>query len=116
MPAGSLQQWLFTMTTTAPGGTTPYPVSGATWEYVARTSPTDTGTPLITITAAPSPAGALTVTATAAVSSVLLNMYPAATAAVTPGTYWHALYSGPGTTTAFAWFTGELIIAGNPQP
>jgi hypothetical protein len=117
MPAGSLQQWLFGMTTTAPGGTTPYPISGSTWEYVCRTSATDlTVPPLIEITTTVSAAGILQVTSTSTTSSVLLEMYPAATAAVTPGTYFHALYQNPGTNTAFAWMTGPLIVEGNPQP
>lgn len=118
MPAGSLQQWLFTMTTTAPPGNLPYPITGATgWEYIVRTTSTDT-TPggLVQITANPSTAGALVVTATASVSSVLLDMYGAATAAITPGTYFHALYMNAGNSGQFAWFTGLLILEGNPQP
>jgi hypothetical protein len=117
MPAGSLQQWTFEMTTTAPGGNTPYPISGSTWEYVARTTATDlTVPPLIEITTTVSSAGILTVTATSALSSVLLNMYPAATASLTPATYWHALYANPGSSSAFAWMTGLLIVEGSPQP
>lgn len=117
MPAGSLQEWLFTFTTAAPGGTTPWPISGATWEYVARTSATDlTIPPLIEITTTLTSAGQLTVTASSAVSSVLLAMAPAATASLTPGTYYHALWENPGTSTAFCVFDGLLLIDGAPQP
>ena len=85
MDAGAEQQWLFTFTTGAPGGTTPWPISGATWEYVARTSATDlTVPPLIKITTTPSSAGLLTVTSSDTMSSVQLDMYPAATVSLTP--------------------------------
>ena len=49
MPAGSAQSWTFTFTTSAPGGTTPYTITGANWEYVVRTSLTDAGTPAVKI-------------------------------------------------------------------
>ncbi len=117
MPAGSLQQWLFTMTTTAPGGTTPYPLTGVTgWEYVVRAAATDTGIPLFSITTTPNSAGALVVTATDALSQVLLDIYPAATATLTPGTYAHSLWMGANTNAQFAWITGLLVVEGAPQP
>lgn len=117
MDAGSEQQWLFTFTTGAPGGTTPWPISGATWEYVARTSATDlTVPPLIKITASPSSAGLLTVTASDTVSSVQLDMYPAATVSLAPGQFWHAMWINPGTTTAQTIFNGLLLVTGAPQP
>jgi hypothetical protein len=116
MPAGSLQQWLFTFTTTAPGGATPYDITGATWEYVARTSATDTGAPVFSITTTPNLSGALVVTASPTLSQVLLDIYPAATAALTPGIFFHSLWMNPGTNSAFSWVTGELIVQGNPQP
>lgn len=117
MDAGAEQQWLFTFTTGAPGGTTPWPISGATWEYVARTSATDlTIPPLIKITTTPSSAGLLTVTSSATTSSVLLAMYPAATVSLTPGVFYHALWIWPGTTTAQTIFNGLLLINGAPQP
>jgi len=116
MPAGSLQQWLFTFTTGAPGGVTPYPITGSTWEYVVRTSATDMGTPMVDLTTTAGSAGVLTVTSTTSTSSVQVNMYPAATATATPGTYYHALWENPGGTAATTWFTGELLITGNPQP
>ena len=117
MPAGSLQEWLFTFTTGAPGGLTPWSISGATWEYVARTSATDlTVPPLIKITATPGSAGLLTVTSTSAVSSVQLTMYPAATVSLTPGVFYHALWENSGTTSQLCIFDGLLLIDGAPQP
>lgn len=117
MPAGSLQQWLFTFTyINASGLQVPYPISGATWEYVARTSPTDTGPPLIDLTTTVSANGVLVVTATATVSTVLLDIYPPATVNLV-GEYWHSLWMNPGnSTSAFTWFTGPLLVQGNPQP
>jgi hypothetical protein len=117
MPAGSVQNWTFVLTTTAPGGVTPWPITGATWEYVARTAATDlTIPPLIELTTTAGSQGVLTVTNTSATSSVAMDMYPAATATVTPGTYYHALWMNPSTAEAFCWFTGNLLIEGNPQP
>ncbi|HTQ88662.1 MAG TPA: hypothetical protein VMK84_04135 [Streptosporangiaceae bacterium] len=116
MPAGSLGEWVFGFTTTAPGGTTPYTITGATWEYVARTSATDVSTPLIDITTTATIQGVLTVTATATLSQVQLTLSPVATATLTPGTYYHAFWMNPGTTGAFCWLSGQLFIDGNPQP
>jgi hypothetical protein len=117
MDAGAEQQWLFTFTTGAPGGTTPWPISGATWEYVARTSATDlTVPPLIKINTSAGSAGLLTVTSTATTSSVQLAMYPAATVSLTPGTFYQALWMWPGTTSAVTIFNGLLLINGAPQP
>ena len=116
MAAGSLQQWTFTFTQPLPASDPPYPITGATWQYVARTSATDLSTPLIGITTTPGPAGLITVTDSASVSSVLLDIYPEATASLTPGTYAHGLWMNPGTNSAVTWFTGSLIIEGNPQP
>lgn len=117
MPAGTLQQWYTGLTTTAPGGATPYSIVGATWEYVARTSQTDlTVPPLISFTTSGNSQGILIVTASASVSQVLMQMYPAATAALDPGTYYQTLWMDPGTDNAYAWWTGTLLIDGNPQP
>lgn len=117
MPAGSLQQWVFTFTTTAPGGATPYPITGATWEYVARPNPTDlTVPPMIDITTASTAEGQIIVTSTSSLSQIQLNILPAATVSLTPATYFHTLWMNPGTSSAFAWVTGELILQGNPQP
>lgn len=118
MGAGSLQQWQFTMTTTAPPGNAPFPISGATWEYIVRTTTTDT-TPggVIDITTSANSQGVLVVTSSSSQSSVLLDLYPAATATLTPATYFHALWESPGTPgQAYCWFTGSLIIEGNAQP
>jgi hypothetical protein len=118
MPQGSLQQWTFTLTTVDgfTGQSEPWSITGNTWEYVARVSGTDDGTPLIEITTSASAAGLITVTGSASLSQVLLAIYPAATQPLSPGTYYHALWANPGTATALALFTGPLIIAGTPQP
>lgn len=117
MPAGTLQQWYTTFTTGAPGGTTPYRITGSTWEYVARTSQTDVSEPpLVSVTTTLTSQGVLLVTASATVSNVLLQLYPAATAALAPGTYYHSFWQDPGTESAYCWWTGLLLIDGNPQP
>lgn len=111
VPAGALQEWVFTF---AQADGTPYPLAGTTWEYVARTQPTDTGTPLVKLTTAASAQGHLTVDETD--SQVTFTLYPAATASLTPGSYYHALWMDPGTADAYPWLTGALQVAGNPQP
>jgi hypothetical protein len=117
MPAGSAQSWTFTFTIPLPGSSPPYPITGSTWAYIARTSPTDlTSPPLIEIGGSYTPQGLITVTDTASTSAVLLAVYPAATVNLTPGTYYHTLWQNPGDQDGFAWFTGSLIIQGNPQP
>ena len=116
MPAGSLQQWNFTFTLNSSAGPVqPYPISGATWEYVVRTSATDMSTPLIDLTVSPNSDGVLVVTSTPVLSQVLIEIYPAATADL-DGEYFQALWMNPGTSQAFTWATGPLIVAGNPQP
>jgi hypothetical protein len=119
MPAGSLEQWLFTFTTinVSTGQSVPYPISGATWEYVARNSATDTSPGgLFSITTTPNSFGVLTVTSSATVSQVQLTINPAATVNLVPQTYYHTLWMNPSTVNAYTWVTGNLIIAGNPQP
>lgn len=116
MPQGSLEEYAFTFTVPGQFSTVPYPISGATWEYVARPDATDLSTPLIDLTTAPNSQGVLTVTATPVLSQVLLTLNPAATAALPPATYYHALWMNPGTSLAFTWLTGLLQIGGNPQP
>ena len=116
MPAGSAQDYCFTFEATAPFSTTPYPISGATWEYVVRATPTASGTAVISLTTSPNSQGFLTVTATASLSQVLMSLYPSATASLAPGTYYHTLWQNPGSGTAYTWFTGLLQVQGNPQP
>ena len=114
MAAGSLQQWTLTLTTLETDGiVVPYPVTGATWEYVASASVT--GPRLFTVTTTGSASGIITVTATAVLSQVLLEIYPAATVAMS-GTYVHALWMNPGTTSALAVAEGPLQVAAIPQP
>ena len=112
MGAGSAQEWLFTFTYPSTGAL--YPISGLTWEYVARATPASAGT-LISVTPTPNTQGVLTVgTAT---STVLLTLYPAATSSLGGGQYAHALWSNPGSaSTAYTWLAGALIVTGNPQP
>jgi hypothetical protein len=111
MPAGSYGAWEFAFAT----GVQPYPISGATWEYVVRVSQTDlTIPPLIEITTTVSAAGLITVTD--ATASLLLEIYAAATVNLPPGTYYQSLWMDPGDSNAFTWVTGTLVIQGNPQP
>jgi hypothetical protein len=112
MPAGSLQEWTFTLTSL----TEPYPISGATWEYVARPSATDlTVPPLIDITTTADAAGLITAVATEDLSQVFLTIYPAATA-ILSGSYAHALWMNPGTESALAVVEGPLLVVASPQP
>ena len=112
MGYGSYQQWLFTFTYPSTGAL--FPIADMTWEYVARVSPTDDSTPLISVTPSVNSQGVLTVgTAT---STVLLTLYPAATSGLAPQQYYHSLWMSPGGDTAFTWFSGALIVQGNPQP
>ena len=118
MPLGSLQQWLFTFTTVNQqnGQSAPYPITGATWEYVARATADGSGTAVIDVTTTPNSQGALTVTANGSVSTVQLNLYPAATSGLAVQTYQHALWQNPGSGSAVTWFSGPLIISGAAQP
>lgn len=115
MNAGSLLERTFTFT--LPLTAAPYPLTGITaWEYVCRVTATDTGTPLISITTTTVTPGVIAVTATSSLSQVLLTINPVATVSLTPQQYYHALWSSPGTTSAFCWVSGNLIIAGTAQP
>lgn len=109
---GSLKQYTFTFTL----ANAPYPIAGATWEYVVRAMAGDTGAPVLSITTSPTGNGQLTVTATASLSQVALTLLPAATVSLAPGTYSHGLWMNPGTSSAFTWLSGSLILAANPQP
>ena len=113
MAAGSLQQWTLTLTSVQDGIVQPYPVGGATWEYVASASVT--GPQLFTVTTAGTASGIITVTSTDVLSQVFLEIYPAATAGLS-GTYVHALWMNPGTTSALAVAEGPLQVATIPQP
>lgn len=117
MPAGSLQQWTFTLTSPQPGGPpVPYPVAGAAWEYVVRPSAADlTVPPLVDITTTASAAGLITVTATSALSQAVLAIYPAATQSLA-GIYSHALWMNPGTPAALCVAEGTLQAVASPQP
>ena len=118
MPVGSLQQWLFSFTTVnaVTGQSQPYPIAGATWEYVVRLNATDGGTAPISFGTAATTQGVLVVTADGTVSTVQLNMYPAATQSLAPETYSHALWQDPGSGSAMTWFSGPLILQATSQP
>lgn len=119
IPAGSLVQYTFTFSTVDPstGQTTPYTITGATWEYVVRTSATDT-TPggVFNLTTTPSVNGSLQITSSSTLSQALLTINPGATATLAPNTYYHALWMNPGSATAYTWVTGSFVVVGNPQP
>jgi hypothetical protein len=116
MAAGSVQEITCSFTATYAASTGPWPITGATWEYVVRETATDTGSPVFSVTTASSSSGLITITDTGTVSQALLSLYPAATAGLTPGTYFHALWMNPSTPGAYAWFSGNLMIYGCPQP
>ena len=114
MPAGSLEQWTFTFTYPTTGQ--PFPITGATWEYVVRTSASATGSPLIQIGTTATANGLIAVTAAPSLSQVLLDIYPAATSSLTATTYYHALWMNPGALSALCIFSGALIVTAAPQP
>lgn len=119
MPAGSQEQFTFVFSTinASTGQSIPYPISGATWEYVCRNSSTDiTPGGVFNITTTGNAAGSISVISSATLSQVTLTINPVATAAISPQTYWHALWMNPGSATAYTWLTGNLVVVGNPQP
>ena len=118
MPLGSYQQWLFSFTTVnaITGQSAPYPIAGASWEYVVRATPTSGGTALISFGTTATSQGVLVVTATTALSTVQLNLYPAATQGLTADTYAAALWANPGSGSALAWACGPLILQATSQP
>jgi len=113
-----LQQWTFQFTTVnaVTGQSAPYPIAGATWEYVVRATPTSGGTALISFGTTATSQGVLVVTATTALSTVQLNLYPAATQGLTADTYSAALWANPGSGSAISWACGPLILQATSQP
>jgi hypothetical protein len=107
---GSAAEYAFTLTT--PAGA-PYPVGGTTWEYVVRPN-AGSGAALFSVTLTPTSNGSLTVTTPPSQVTLLLN--PAATAGLGAGPYQHALWMNPGTTSAYLWLTGQLLVNLVPQP
>lgn len=95
-------------------GITPYDITGRTFEYVVRADPTDTGSPLVQITTALTTQGQLVVDT--AKSSVSLNLLSAATAGLSPETYYHAFWMDPGQPSAFNWFAGKFFVDPASQP
>lgn len=116
MPAGSVQELACTFIDNGPAVVTPWPITGFTWEYVVRESAAPGAALVFEITTTVSVSGLITITDTASVSQALLSVYPAATSSLTPGTYFHALWSNPGLDSAYSWFSGALLVNGNPQP
>lgn len=120
MPIGSLQQWTFTFTTVNPvtGQSGPYPITGATWEYVARVNATDSGTAPISFGTAATSQGVLVVTpgSGSTASTVQLNIYPAATQSVAPATWSHSLWMNANSGSALSWWSGLLILQATSQP
>jgi hypothetical protein len=111
VPAGSSMSNMFTLTNS---DGTPYSIGGLTWEYVVHADPAD-GVPLISVTTVPNAQGSLVVTASPT-SRVALNLLHAATAALPPSVYRHALWSNPGLPSALCWVQGSLTVARVAQP
>lgn len=108
-PQGSSATWQFGFTNS--DGTN-YPIAGLSWEYVIRAL----GYPnvQVAVTTADSANGVLT--ADTAASTLTLLLKPAATSGLTPGRYSHALWSNPGTDSAFCWVAGtfDVLVAAQP--
>ncbi len=111
IPTGSAMSNAFTITN---DDGTPYNISGLTWEYVVHADPAD-ATPVISVTPTPNAQGSLAVT-TSPTSAVTVNLLHAATAALPPAAYRHALWSNPGLTSALCWIQGNLTVARVAQP
>jgi hypothetical protein len=111
-PAGSVAEYSITL---ALADNSPYPVDGASWQYVTRISSNSSGAPLFTITTTASDAGLIVVNADDISTVVQLTLYPAATAS-RAGTYRHSLWMNADTDGAFCWLTGSLVAAPTPQP
>lgn len=111
VPTGSAMSNAFTITN---DDGTPYNIGGLTWEYVVHADPADAA-PVISVTTTPNSQGALTVT-TSPTSQVALSLLHAATAALRPAAYRHALWSNPGLPGALCWFQGSLTVAPVAQP
>ena len=110
---GSAGQYAFTLTTLSGS---PYPVAGATWEYVIRPV-SGLGPSLLALTTVPTSAGGLTVIADEELSQVVLTLNPLATSQLPAGQYSHALWMNPGSpTSAFLWLVGSLAVNLVPQP
>ena len=115
MPAGTLLQR--NVSITVPGTGAAYDITSLTdWEYVVRPTATDSGSALISVTTTANSQGVITIVSATATPQLLLTLYPAATASLAPSQYAQALWSEPGTSSAFTWLSGALVIQGNPQP
>jgi hypothetical protein len=112
LPRGGQQSIKFAMKLA--NGIAPYPVVGKSFKYVIRTDPTEDGVPLVGITEALTSQGQLTVDTVK--STVTMSILAAATADLTPGVYYHALWMDPLMSTQFDWFVGKFILEPASQP
>lgn len=100
---------------TQPPNGIPYNITGLSWEFRVRTDALDTSTaPLIEITQTANAQGVITANVTTA--TVLITLNPAATQTMPVGTYAWALWSNPGTPTAFPWVGGTFRLDPVVQP
>lgn len=110
-PSGSVAEYSVTLELV---DGSPYPVDGATWEYVVRPPLFQSGEPLFSVTTTANSSGLITVE-TSPATVVSLTLYPAATVMLA-GAYRHGLWMNPGTTGAFSWLTGSLQVTPAAQP
>lgn len=119
LPVGS--KWAWTLSMYQSDGVTPFVIAGHTFEYVIRSSPADTGTPLVRLRSdvpgspIPSGGGLLAVVSTSVQAAVQLTLYPPGTSSAVfltvPGTYYHALwmdYASP--QNAMNLFWGQFML------
>lgn len=105
-----------TLTFTNPDGSL-FPITGLTWEYVARRDASDVVTAsVIQVTTTPNSQGVISVNT--GTSQVTVTLYPAATLNLPArAVYAHTLWSDPGnSTSATAWIYGGLVINQVAQP
>lgn len=90
-------------------------ITGLTWEFVIRSSITDTATtPLVKVTTTVSSQGQITVNTAAGTVQVVLTS--AATSPLGKSALPYALWSNPGTTSATTWCTGVFNTVLAPTP
>lgn len=118
MPLGSQASWTISMF--EQDGITPFAIAGHTFQYVVSTAPvgaSPAGTVIIQLESdnsgnpTPSGGGLITVASSSVDSSVTLALFPPATSALTPITYYHALwmdYADP--VNAYNMWWGQMMI------
>lgn len=106
--AGSVWRSRFAFTNKDDG--TRIDLTGLTWEFVVRRSPTETGQPLISVTTTPGAQGSIVVDL--ATSTLTVTLTPAATGPLGKGDYWLALWSDPTDTSGrLCWVNGIFTSA-----